>query len=99
MDYETDRIPVKIDDDTTILIEIKQMGREDVGLDPFEFSSISESIEKLATALSKPIQNVKPNKATLKFGIEIAIEQGSLVSSIVRGNGKSNIEITLEWSK
>ncbi len=44
-----------------------------------------------------PIQKVKPKKATLKFGMEIAVESGALTAVIVKGSGKANLEITFEW--
>jgi hypothetical protein len=40
---------------------------------------------------------VKPKKATVKFGMELAIESGQLTAVIVKGSGKGNLEITLEW--
>jgi hypothetical protein len=43
-----------------------------------------------------PIQKVKPKKATVKFGMELAIESGQLTAAIVKGSGKTNLEITLE---
>lgn len=49
--------------------------------------------------LSGVLQEVKPDKATIKFGLEIAIESGQITTLIVKGSSKANLEITLEWSK
>ena len=49
--------------------------------------------------ITGPLKTVQPNKATVKLGLEIGIEQGSLVAAIVRGVGKTNVEITMEWTK
>jgi hypothetical protein len=45
------------------------------------------------------LEQVKPTKASVKYGLEIGIEQGSLVAAIVRGTGKANLEISLEWER
>ena len=47
--------------------------------------------------IATPIQKAKPKKATVKFGMEIAIESGALTAVIAKGSGKANLEITLEW--
>jgi hypothetical protein len=47
--------------------------------------------------IATPLQKVKPKKATVKFGMEMAIEAGQLTAVIVKGSGKANLEITLEW--
>lgn len=95
----TDKVPVKLDDETIFQIEVIAQGREDTALGLKSFESIGRSIEGIVRSLYIPIQKVKPSKATVKFGLEIGIEQGTLVAAIVRGTGKSNLEITLEWRK
>jgi Trypsin-co-occurring domain 1 len=47
--------------------------------------------------IAAPIQTVKPKQATVKFGMELAIESGQLTTVIVKGSGTGNLEITLEW--
>lgn len=47
------------------------------------------------------IQKARPKKVTVtvKFGMELAIESGQLTAVIVKGSGKANLEITLEWER
>ena len=33
------------------------------------------------------------------LGIEVAVESGQLTALIVKGSGKANLEITMEWGK
>jgi len=47
----------------------------------------------------EPIKKAKPTRASLTFGLEIGIEQGSLMAALVRGTGNATLEITLEWEK
>ena len=57
--------------------------------------------------IATPIQKARPQKATVKFGMELAIvprtgyanESGQLTAVIVKGPGKANLEITLEWER
>ncbi|MFH7244266.1 MAG: CU044_2847 family protein [Spirulina sp.] len=97
----TQMLPVKLDDGSTFLVEVPTVkGRQDVaggGLRDAE--SLSKSINGIVKLVTGPLKAVQPNKATVKLGLEIGIEQGSLVAAIVRGVGKTNLEITMEWTK
>jgi Trypsin-co-occurring domain 1 len=42
---------------------------------------------------------VQPDKISVKVGIEVAVESGQLTALIVKGSGKANLEITMEWGK
>jgi len=49
-------------------------------------------------AIAEPINRAKPSKATVKFGMELAVESGKLTAMLVKGSGKANLEISLEWT-
>jgi hypothetical protein len=94
----TETIPIRLEDGTTFRIEVvPQGGKEDIGFAAMSFDSVAQSIEGILKAIAEPVRKARPTKATVKFGIEIQIQQGSLVAAIVRGTGKSNLEITMEW--
>ncbi|MGA1263867.1 MAG: CU044_2847 family protein [Prochlorothrix sp.] len=93
------RVPVQLDADTKIYIEVVQTGREDVALGSKTFEPVAKTIEAVAKAMLDPIKKAKPTRASLTFGLEIGIEQGSLMAALVRGTGNANLEITLEWEK
>lgn len=61
------------------------------------FSQWRTRIEGVVQMIAAPLQKVRPKKATVKFGMELAIEAGQLTAIIVKGSGKANLEITLEW--
>jgi len=42
---------------------------------------------------------VKPQRASVEFGIEIAASEGKLLAVVVRGDAKANLKITLEWGE
>ncbi len=93
----TETIPVTLEDGTRFKIEVVPQGREDVSFGDLSFQDVAKSIEGVLKAIAEPVQKARPTKATVKFGLEIQIEQGSLVAALVRGQGKSNLEITMEW--
>ena len=92
-------IPLKLPNDALIKVEVAQTGREDVGFDVKSFQGVTDAIEGISEAITDSLEKISPNKASVKFGLEIQIEQGSLVAAIVRGTGKANLEVTLEWEK
>ncbi len=93
----SDTVPVQLPNGATIKFEVAQTGRENVGFDLKQFQPVADAIEGIVQMIAAPIQKVKPKKATVKFGMELAIEAGQLTAIIVKGTGKANLEITLEW--
>ncbi|MEM8804733.1 MAG: CU044_2847 family protein [Cyanobacteria bacterium P01_G01_bin.38] len=96
-ELQTELISVDLGDGVIAQVEVTETGREKVAADKLPFNSIAKTITKISQVVSAPLQAVKPNKATVKYGLAIGIEQGSLVAAIVRGTGTANLEITLEW--
>ena len=76
-------IPLRLSDGETIKVEVTQIGEQPV--------SSETRIFKKAT--------VKPDKFSVTFGLEIAVESGELTALIVKGTGKANLEITMEWGE
>ena len=101
MSYEnelTEFIPVKLDDGTTVKIEVTQMGREDVAATELPFKQVTKALEGIVQAIAGTLEKVKPDKASVKFGMEVGVEAGALTAMIVKGTGKGNLEIALEWN-
>lgn len=93
----SDIVPVQLPNGAIVKVEVSSMGREDVGFDVKQFQPVADAIEGIVQMIAAPIQKVKPKKATVKFGMELALESGQLTAVIVKGSGKGNLEITLEW--
>ncbi|NJN87272.1 MAG: hypothetical protein HC881_14430 [Leptolyngbyaceae cyanobacterium SL_7_1] len=95
----SEMVPVQLPNKALVKVEVSQTGREDVGFEVKSFQGVTDAIEGIAEAITTSLQKVSPSKASVKFGLEIQIEQGSLVAAIVKGMGKANLEIVLEWEK
>lgn len=98
-DSRSDTVPVQLPNGATVKFEVTQTGREDVSFDPKQFQPVADAIEGVVQMIATPIQKARPKKATVKFGMELAIESGQLTAVIVKGSGKANLEITLEWER
>lgn len=93
----SESVPVQLPNGAIVQFEVTSTGREDVAFDSKQFQPVADAIEGVMQMIAAPIQKVKPKKATVKFGMELAIESGQLTAIVVKGAGKANLEITLEW--
>lgn len=98
-DSRSDTVPVQLPNGAIVKVEVAQTGREDVGFEVKSFKGVTDAIEGIAEAVTTSLQKVSPDKASVTFGLEIEIEQGSLVAALVKGKGTANLEVTLEWEK
>jgi hypothetical protein len=97
----TKRIPVDLGDGVIVQMDVTQIGdgglQEVSGGGRLPFTGVLNGMTKVAEVIAGSVQKVKPSKATVKYGLEIGVEEGSLMAAIVRGSGSANFEITLEW--
>jgi hypothetical protein len=97
MESQTTIIPLELADGTIVRVEATPIGEQQVAFHQRPFKEATDAIKAVAKELGQVLQEVKPDKASVKFGLEIAIESGKLTTLIVKGSGKANLEITLEW--
>jgi hypothetical protein len=74
-------------------------GEEEVAFTLPSFKEVADAIEGIAGSMATSLQKVKPQKASVEFGLEIALEAGQLTALLVKGSGTSNLKITLEWGE
>ncbi|MGB3491413.1 MAG: CU044_2847 family protein [Elainellaceae cyanobacterium] len=95
------RVQVDLGDGVIVQMDVAQIGstglQEVSGGKRFPFVGVLQGMTKVAEAIAGSIQKVKPTKATVKYGLEIGVEEGSLMAAVVRGTGSANFEVTLEW--
>jgi hypothetical protein len=98
-DDSTTIIKAKLAGGKTIRIETSQVhGEEKVAAKDFDFQQVAQSIDAIVDSLKATLDKAKAKKATVEFGLEIGVESGQLTALIVKGSGKANLKITLEWS-
>jgi hypothetical protein len=89
-------IPVLLNG-TTIQVEATVQGEEDVLAGMPSFDTVTKAIEEIARAIDGTLAKVKPSKASVELGVDIALESGILTALIVKGTGNASLKITLEW--
>jgi hypothetical protein len=97
----TEIVKVRLPDGTDLNFEASQPGGErEVGRieDVLDSSKIAKTIEGTVEILRGTFERIKPEKASVKFGLKVSVESGHLTAVIVKGTGEANLEITLEWS-
>lgn len=92
-----DTVSVQLPNGAITKVEVTAIGREDVKFGVKQFQPIADVIEGIVEMIAIPIQKAKPQKAVVKFSIELALESGELTAVIVKGSSKANLEIALEW--
>ncbi|MBW4614806.1 MAG: hypothetical protein KME21_16325 [Desmonostoc vinosum HA7617-LM4] len=97
MEFQTRIISVELTDGTNIRVEATPIGERKINFQTRPFNEVTVGIESLSKEIAETLQKVKPDKASVRFGIDIGIESGKLIPLLVKGTSTANIEITLEW--
>lgn len=95
-------VKANLSDGSSFAVEVTPIGttaiEQRVSNVPHSFEDMLQSLEALSKAVYQAVKAVAPKKATVEFGVEIAAESGKLTALLVKGEGKANLKITLEWS-
>ena len=75
-------------------------GPQDVGFGhPKTFDAVTETLQGIGTAIIGALDNVKPSRASVEFGLELAVKGGKLVSVFVDADTKASLKVVLEWER
>ena len=100
METRTEIIKAELANGTIVHIQVTALGgEEEVAFTLPTFKEVTDAIEGIAKSVVTALQKVKPKKAIVEFGLEIALKSGQLSALLVRGSGTSNLKITLEWEE
>ena len=98
-------IKAKLPNDAELLVEVIHLRqhsdteRDVVSIDQvLSLASIRDAIRGVSTVVFEAMETVRPNKASVEFGIEIGVDTGGLTAVLVKGTAKANLKVTLEWS-
>lgn len=98
----TKLIPIELSDGTTIQVEARISGEQRVSSFPkHSLKKALHQVKSLSLDLAGSLNEIRKatgsTKATMKFGVEMALETGTLTTLLAKGSSKTNVEITLEW--
>ncbi|MBD2359489.1 hypothetical protein H6G41_33805 [Tolypothrix sp. FACHB-123] len=99
MEAQNKVISVELSDGTNVRVEATLIGERKLNTPTRPFKEVTIAIESLSREIAEAIQKVNPDKASVKFGVEIAMESGKLTPVLVKGTSTANLEITLEWGQ
>jgi len=100
MEQRTTIIPVKMNDGTIMRVQATVLpGGGDVASNLLPFEGVSEAIESISKTIIASFEKVKPRKASVEFGLEVAAESGKLTALLVKGSGTASLKIVLEWGE
>ncbi len=95
----THLVPVKLSDGTIIQMEVTQTGPTNVaGGSIFSIDGFKQRIKSLSQDLRDSLEQAKPTKVTIEFGLTLTTDNEDTLSAIfVKGSGEANLKVTLEW--
>jgi hypothetical protein len=100
MDNNTQMIKTQLADGSVIYVQATMLGgRQDIALSLPPFGDIMRTISSIAESIVLVLRHIKPQKASVEFGLEFALASGKLTSMLVQGTNNANLKITLEWSE
>jgi Trypsin-co-occurring domain 1 len=98
MEPQSKIISVELADGTVVRVEATSIGdRNSRGLQTRPFSEATDAIESLSKEIAETIQKIKPDQATVRFGIDIGVDTGKLTAVLAKGTTTANLEIILQW--
>ena len=99
MEERTSILKTKLKNGKFVLIETSKVrGEQKIAAKSFDFKQVASSIESIVDAIKGSLEKAKAKKTSVEFGLEIGVESGQLTALIVKGSGKANLKITMEWS-
>jgi hypothetical protein len=100
MELRREIVPVQFANGVAMRVEATLLGgEEDVAFNILSFREVSDAIESIASTFTATLEKVKPKKASVEFGLEVAVESGKLTTLLVKGASTANLKITLEWGE
>ncbi len=96
--------------DAVLYVEATRIGPADAPSDDYaddlevagfvpDLSGVTSALSSFAGQLNHALRQAAPERATVEFGCQLAMESGKLTALIVKGSASANLKVTLEWSK
>jgi hypothetical protein len=93
-------IPIKLSNGSIGFVEVSDAGdgRQKVseGTEA-RLSQAMDVIKAMSSEITDVMKSLKPQRLAVELGFELAVESGKLTALLVKGSGKANIKVTLEW--
>ncbi len=100
MEERVQIVALKLTNGSVVKVSARSLGGEEDVLDwktLLPFSEITTTIESIARDLAACIETVRPDKASVEFGVDIGVEAGKLTALLASGAVSGNLKVKLEW--
>jgi Trypsin-co-occurring domain 1 len=75
-------------------------GPRDVGLrEQLSFAGVTDTLRQIGGAVVDAIGQVRPERASVEFGLDLAVKSGKLTGLLVEGDATATLKVTLEWQR
>jgi hypothetical protein len=98
---DSQKVFVRLDSESDQLLQVEAdvpAGYHDVSITTASMDRLLEQVRLFAGKLRPALQQAKPTKASVEFGVTFSFEAGQLVAVVAKGSSSANIKICLEWS-
>ena len=101
MEQSTEIVPLQISEDKVVQVQVTVPdGEQDIGIREdilATFGEVTDAIEEISRAIASSIEKVRPQRASVQFGLAFTVQEGNLTALLVQGSGTASVTITLEW--
>jgi len=92
-------VPVQAGE-TVFFVELRESdGASTAGLNPLKLEGLGDTIRAIADELQQAWAHVRPDEASVEFGLDLTAKSGKLTGLLVEGEGKASVKVTLTWTK
>jgi hypothetical protein len=92
------QMPVRAGDVVFVADVAEGGGPQPVGLDEvLSFDGVRETIGAIAEQVAAAWQVVRPDEATVEFGLSLTTKTGKLTGLLVEGGGQASLRVVLSW--
>lgn len=92
---------VQLDSGRVIRIDLNVQGERDVSDRTLlgKFSEAMADVESICKEFEAVLERISPQKAVVKFGLNLGVENSGLFAVVAKATAQANFEVALEWTR
>jgi hypothetical protein len=100
---KTSYVPLQVGEGTIHIEVVELGGEEQVAFHAISLTDFTKSVGRVASSVTDTLVDglkaIKPDRVTVEFGCEVAMESGKLTAILAKGTAKANLKVVVEWSQ
>ena len=93
-------VKADLGDGRLVHVEVRTSGDPETDVrtgDVLSIDGFIDSVDGIAQSVASTLRRVRPDRATVEFGLDVGVEAGGLTALLVKGTGAATLKLTLEW--